>query len=176
MKSHVVIWWLAGALVGCAAAPENHYYRLSAPATDGVAAASPELSDTAVTVDLPAILDRLQVVEGTGPHTVEIREFDRWAAPLDEMVPRVLSEDLAALNAGRRGPRSQRLEVHVDEFIAGADGKIHFNGTWSTLGGQGRRTWRFSLRARADPQQVSTVAASMSSLLEQLAATIARTP
>ena len=189
MNGRLRIYWLAFVLAGCAAAPENHYYRLAPIATDGAAAAFPELSDTALTVALPALLDRMEIVEGTGPHTVAIREFDRWVAPLDEMVPQVLGEDLAVAEANRHGAFDPRVDdgradarhfaVHIDDFMAGTDGIVRLDGTWSVradLGTRsGRRTWRFTLRALADPQLVSTVAASMSRLLEQLAATIAST-
>jgi uncharacterized lipoprotein YmbA len=173
--------WLACVLAGCAATPENHYYRLSPAAAVDTAAAFPESSNTTLTVDLPALLDRLEIVESTGPHTVAIREFDRWAAPLDEMVPQVLGEDLAMAELGQRGaddrPSDDRhLVIHIDEFMAGADGIVHLGGTWSVLGNSGtRQRWRFSFQTPADPRQISTIAASMSRLLDRLAATIAST-
>ncbi|HEV2678081.1 MAG TPA: ABC-type transport auxiliary lipoprotein family protein [Aliidongia sp.] len=52
-------------------------------------------------VRLPAIADRQQIVVRTGPQTVDVREFDRWAEPLDLMTQRTLSADLA-LRGGRR--------------------------------------------------------------------------
>ena len=143
-------------------------------------AASLEHTNTAASVELPALLDRLEIVEGTGPHTVTIREFDRWAAPLDEMVPQVLSEDLALAessqhDAHERPSGERHLAIHIDQFMECADGIVRLDGTWTVLARSGQHTWRFALQAPADPGQVATIAASMSRLLERLAATIAGT-
>ena len=48
-------------------------------------------------VRLPGLLDWPQIVTRRGADEIDRAEFDRWAEPLAETVPRVLAEDLAAL-------------------------------------------------------------------------------
>jgi uncharacterized lipoprotein YmbA len=48
-------------------------------------------------VRLPGLLDRPQIVTRRGADEIDRAEFDRWAEPLTESVPRVLAENLAAL-------------------------------------------------------------------------------
>ena len=146
--------WLACSLAGCAAVPEPHYYRPSPTAARGAVTVFPERSDTAVTVELPALLDRIEI-EGSGAHTVAIREFDRWAAPLDEMVPQVLDTDLALAEGSRgfpddRSPHEQHLVDRVDEFMAGAMGSYILTGfgRWSPIQGRDQADERGDSRCK----------------------------
>ena len=80
---------------------------------------------------LPGISDRPQLVVRTGPQTVRILEFDRWAEPLDDLVPRVLAQDLAqrqGVQAGN-GPAS-RIYVVIDEFMTDDTGSARLAGRW----------------------------------------------
>lgn len=43
---------------------------------------------------IPPELDRLEMVTHAGPNLVRVAGTERWAAPLDEQIRRVLSEDL----------------------------------------------------------------------------------
>ena len=48
-------------------------------------------------VTLPQYLDRPQIVERTGPNSLKIAEFDRWAEPLNNTVPRILVQNISQL-------------------------------------------------------------------------------
>ncbi len=172
----LALGWLAVAIAGCAAPPETSYYQL-APAVSGEATpVSPDPSEATLTITLPAVLDRSEIVEETGPQTVRVREFERWAAPLDEMVPSVLARDLAAAERGDATPDSRHFVIGIDNFTFGDDGIVRLDGTWSVRPDEaarpGRR-WRFSFRATTDPRQVPAAVASMSGLLARLAAAMA---
>jgi uncharacterized protein len=120
-------------LAGCGGGPENHYYVLSAvppaqpasPARAGLSVAS---------VHLPGLLDRPQLVLRTGTGTVDVRELDRWAEPLDQMVPRILAQDLT-LRQGASAPTAphRRVFVAIDEFMADASGNARLSGRWWVL-------------------------------------------
>lgn len=172
----VRICWLAAVLAGCSAAPQNHYYVLTPGPGEGVAI-SPELARPDVTVQLPALLDRAEIVEGSGAQAVRIHDVDRWAAPLDEMVPRILAEDLARHEAAASPSGFQRVDVRIDEFMCGEDGVVRLAGTWTKAAGDdrqaGSRTWQFALRTRTRSAQMSAAAAAMSELLDRLAGAIA---
>ncbi|MDI9569174.1 MAG: PqiC family protein [Pseudomonadota bacterium] len=83
------------ALIGACASVAPQLYALSP-----VAASSGEASDLAVTVgpvSVPEAVDRPQLVSIMAPHKLRIDEFNRWASPLKNDIPRVVAENLAAL-------------------------------------------------------------------------------
>jgi uncharacterized lipoprotein YmbA len=85
------------ALVACGSSPSTRYFTLSAiPPADppGVGAHQPAVRVEPVAI--PSELDRLELVSHVGPNIVRIAGVERWAAPLDEQLRRIVSEDLAA--------------------------------------------------------------------------------
>jgi uncharacterized lipoprotein YmbA len=48
-------------------------------------------------VEIPKILDRPQIVIRSGPNKVNVHEYHRWAASLDIIFSRVLTENLSLL-------------------------------------------------------------------------------
>jgi uncharacterized lipoprotein YmbA len=80
---------------GCASAP-SRFYTLNATAKgDASAAANYAVAVGPVTV--PAEVDRPQFTIQVAPNRVAVDEFNRWAAPLNENIARVIAGDLAAL-------------------------------------------------------------------------------
>src|SRR5882724_8273228 len=120
-------------LAGCAGSPPNRYYTLS------VQSACPSISPPVhglnlATIRLPGVLDPPQLVDRTGPQTVDIREFDRWAEPLDQMATRVLAEDMAPCQSTSSPEKPKYfLSVSVDEFMADTSGRARLTGRWWTL-------------------------------------------
>ena len=97
--SGVVIGWLA--MGGCGSSKSVRYYVLSTTAQRSPAAdAASHGAGRTIRVGpvrLPAYLDRQQMVSRGAGNTVTIAQFDRWAEPLKDGVPRVLVENLTAL-------------------------------------------------------------------------------
>ena len=125
----------AGLLAGCSGTPETRYFLLSAThggTASGVVRAS---RLTLATIRTPGVLDRPQLVQATSDNTLAVREYDRWAEPLDQMVARVLREDLAVQPAqagsGRVGVR--RIAVDITELMAVAGGTAQLEGSWRNL-------------------------------------------
>jgi uncharacterized lipoprotein YmbA len=50
-------------------------------------------------VKIPKILDRPQIVTRTGPNTIKVDEFHRWAGPLGTEIAQVLAENISLLLA-----------------------------------------------------------------------------
>lgn len=94
----------AGLLAGCSLlSPKPDYsqfYVLSAlPASD--APATPPAPDVAMGVfnpDIPAYLDRPQIVARTGANEVTLNDYQRWAEPVAGGFSRVLIQDIALLS------------------------------------------------------------------------------
>ena len=173
--------WIAVMLVllaGCAGSPPNKYYTLSVESPcPSVSPPAPKSSLDSATIRLPGVLDRPQLVVRTGPQTVDIREFDRWAEPLDQMAGRVLADDIAACQ-GTPGPEkpTYSLSVSLDEFMADTSGEAHLAGRWWTLRKGEEKSVRpshpFSLSEKVDQARGAESVAAMSALLGRLAGEI----
>lgn len=176
---------LAGALTLCAcgSSPPTRFYVLEPVASATARAEAPAGAPVKVAaVHLPEELDRLEMVSGLGPNRIQVRGEDRWAAPLDDMSRRVLTQDLAQrlppgmlLAAQSPAPRAARLlVVDLQEFGPAGD-RVRLQGSWSlqTPGGEPllRRDVELNRSvADADPR---AQAAAMSRLLGELADGIA---
>lgn len=125
---------------GCASSPPMHYYTLSEVAPDARLAGSADRVIVRLDrVTIPAELDRLQIVRRIDSTHLQIAELDRWAAPLDDMIRRVLSADLALRlpvngvadpNEPPLGEPRQSLSLDVQDFYADADCKVTLRAAW----------------------------------------------
>jgi len=93
----VIVGFAALAILGagCSSTPPAHFYTLSPTSTP--AATSSELSVAVGPVAVPAAVDRPQIVVSLGPNSVWLDEFNRWAAPLQDDIARVVAENLVAM-------------------------------------------------------------------------------
>jgi hypothetical protein len=82
-------------MAGCASTPAARYYTLSA--TPIPAATASDLSVVVGPVSVPAVVDRPQIVITTSQNQVQVEEFNRWAAPLQNTIARVVVENLVVL-------------------------------------------------------------------------------
>ena len=137
---------LAGALAalglaGCGSSPPTSYYTLAPVPPSGEAAATSGAPIRVDAVTIPAELDRLQLVRRADETRLDVAPFDRWAAPLDEQIRRVLSEDLTARLPGRvigpaapSVPAGTRLvAVDIDRFDADEGGHVVLSADWSLV-------------------------------------------
>jgi hypothetical protein len=86
-------------LTGCQSTPPTRFYTLASvavPVAEDAKAKRPPAVVIGV-VSLPKYLDRPQLVTRPDAYVVELSEFDRWAEPLDDMVSRVVAENLGQL-------------------------------------------------------------------------------
>lgn len=177
MKTIPLLGMTAFLLAACSGTADSRYYLLSAappaaPATGAKAVA-------VAAVHLPGVLDRPELVVRTGAETVEILEFDRWAEPLDQMVPRVLAQDLSSrLPAVAPDGGERHLHVVIDEFMSDKAGGARLAGKWWMLEGDqasaAKQEHGFGLATAASAGQGRQIAAALSTLLGQLADDIAR--
>jgi uncharacterized lipoprotein YmbA len=100
IKQLVAIAFVAVLAAGCASSPSKFYTLNSTAKSDG----SPALDCSVVVapVSVPAEVNRPQFTVQVAPNQVAVDEFNRWAAPLNENVARVVAEDLAALLGASR--------------------------------------------------------------------------
>lgn len=82
----------------CGSSPPTQYYTLNAIASVGRSSnyAGTRTPVTIEKVIIPATLDRPQIVRRVSANRLDIDETERWLAPLDNIVQRVLTQDLAS--------------------------------------------------------------------------------
>ncbi|MGR8998814.1 MAG: PqiC family protein [Gammaproteobacteria bacterium] len=97
--NRLIMLCISALLSACASTPTNFYTleSLSRPpvATTTTSAKKPLIGIGPLS--LPALLDRKGIVTRTENNSVQIAEFDQWAAPLKDNVITVLSKNVAAL-------------------------------------------------------------------------------
>ena len=92
----VSIALLAAAASGCGTTAPSRFYTLDATAvSDGTAPVSYPIMVGPVSV--PAAVDRPEFVLQTAPNRVDVDEFNRWAAPLNDAIAQVVAGDLVKL-------------------------------------------------------------------------------
>lgn len=169
-------------LASCGTSPETHYFTLAAVpgAIDEAPLARPV---TVAEVNLPPSLNRREMVRRTGENTVAISDQDRWAAPLGEMIRRVLWQDLAERLPKSSvvppqapvPPHAARVVVSLAQFASDGGGNVTLDGAWMVADGSDapmlRRT--VHLKTRSPAAGASGEAAGRSRLLGRLASDIA---
>src|SRR5262249_12603130 len=91
----VLLLTLAG---GGGCSTQTKFYtlaRVDGPAADVEAPAAKQTVIAVGGASLPDYIDRPQIVVRESPYSVRPASFDQWAGDLDDMVPRVLRENLA---------------------------------------------------------------------------------
>jgi hypothetical protein len=176
---------LANLLTACASSPPVQFFELEPAATTD----HPKFMSSGIVqvsrVRVPPALDRQQIVRQSAPYTFEISDQHRWSAPLDEIIRRVLTEDLLQLlPAGNvvlpqepAPPGTRKLVVDILKFGADPSGTVQFDASWSLLPSNADEPLRnryIHLSERADSRNYADQVGAMSRILEQLAAQIAQ--
>ena len=133
---------LAILVAGCAGSPPSNLYTLSAIGTAASESQSLQAPPAVIAigpVSLPDYLDRPHIVTRQSAYELELAANDRWAAPLYDMLPRVLVEDLALRLPSDRivsfpetGDASfdYRVAVQVSRFDVDAAGEAALATRW----------------------------------------------
>jgi uncharacterized protein len=88
----------ASLMAGCGTSAPSHFYNLDSTA---IPSGLPPVQAAVMVgpVSVPAAVDRPEFVVQVGPNRVELEEFNRWAAPLDDSIARAVAGDLTVLLA-----------------------------------------------------------------------------
>lgn len=177
---------LAALLAGCASSPPSRFYALNAvvPTAPSQPAAPLQSPVRVAAVHIPPVLDRTEIVRRGPGNELEISGLNRWGAPLDEMIQRVLTQDLlerlppgrVVLPSGPAPAQTGRIVLDILQLQSDAAGAVDFEGSWSLLepGSSSPsliRDIHYSETAR--PGDYGDQAAAMSRMLGRLADDIA---
>lgn len=169
------------ALAGCASSPA-HFYTLSATAPAGTAAS--KIAVAVGPVSVPAAVDRPQIVVSTSANQVAVDDFNRWAAPLQDNLARVIAENLVALLGTPRvtlfpqtlgAEADYRVQIEVRNFESVPGKSAALDAVWTvrrTRDGK-TETGRTSARENVDGDGYEALAAAHSRGVARLSRDIA---
>lgn len=152
-------------LAGCASSAPSRFYVLSS--LPGSNAESQVLKDESCIaigvgpVELPAYLDRPQIVTRVSENELNLAEFDKWAEPLKDNFSRVLVENLSTLLCADaisifpwKGPTP--IDYQVEVTVIRMDGNV---------GGNASLVARWAIFRENDRKMLLTRQSSFSRLL-----------
>jgi len=167
---------------GCGSTPASRFYTLSAGA--GTATTSSNISISVGPVSIPAVVDRPQIVVATGPNQVRLEEFNRWAAPLQNSIARVVAENLVAMLGTPRVTLSPqalnadadyRAAIEVQSFDSLPGEAALLDAVWTVRRAKDGRveTGRTTVRETVQDKGYDALAAAHSRALARLSRDIA---
>ena len=183
-QARAVVAWAALSVVGvgCSSTPQARFYTLSPTSTPG--AASSELSVAVGPVAVPAAVDRPQIVVSLGPNSVWLDEFNRWAAPLQDDIARVVAENLVAMLGTPRVARasqtvsagfSYRAVIAVESFESVPGEMARLDAVWTVSRNTDgtTQTGRTTVREQTTEKSYEALAAAHSRAVARLSRDLA---
>jgi uncharacterized lipoprotein YmbA len=165
-------------LAGCASSPPTNFYTLSDTAAQTTAPGG--VGHVIITgVTIPGEIDRPEIVRRVGPNQLSVTESDRWAAPLDDTIRRVLTDDIGRRMPGAAAEPQRPVTVDIHEFYGDASCNVTLRAVW-TLKQAGTQPTTEEVQVPSSGSCPTTLAATMSIALGQLSdriiAAVARVP
>ncbi len=139
-----ILLCVSALLTACASTPTN-FYTLEAQTRPLVATSTSGAKKTLIGIGpltLPALLDRKGIVTRAENNSVQIAEFDQWAAPLQNNVIAVLSKNVAILqpNAivrsypwGVYGNVDYRVIIDITRFDTQLGKSANLEASWAIM-------------------------------------------
>lgn len=153
-------------LGGCASSPPTNFYTLSDTAAE--APAPPGVGHVIIAgVTIPGEIDRPEIVRRVGPNQLSVAESDRWAAPLDDTIRRVLTDDIGRRMPGAPAEPQRPVAVDIHEFYGDASCNVTLRAVW-ILKQTGAQPTNEEIHVPSSGSCPPTLAATMSIALGQL--------
>jgi uncharacterized protein len=180
-KASLLLIAFLATFYGCGSA-QSRYYRLDTTAS---ANSGPPVQSAVMVgpVSVPAAVDRPEFVVQVTPNRVEVEEFDRWAAPLDDSIARAVAGDLSVLLASpsvATAPLADfnpayRVTINVQRFESIQGDTALVDAVWAvhqTTGGK-TQSGRTIAREAVQGEGFDALAAAHSRALAKVSADIA---
>jgi len=127
-------------LAACASEPDHFYTLAVLPegTHDGAQSATAPTVNVLLSVDVPALVDRPEMIVSTSNNGVAVLEHQRWAVSLSDQVSETLGRDLErrrsdVLVAGRafdRGTPPVKIRVDIVRLSARRAGRVSMEAHW----------------------------------------------
>ena len=135
-------------------------------------------------VSVPAVVDRPQIVVNVGPNQVRLEEFNRWAAPLQNNIARVVADNLVLMLGTPRVILSEQLlsadadyraAIEVQSFQSAPGEAAMLDAVWSVRRAKDGKaeTGRTTVRETVQEKGYDALAAAHSRALARLSQDIA---
>ena len=172
---------VAAAAAGCSTTPARFYSLASTATADGTPATSAAVMVGPVTI--PASVDQPEFVVQVAPNRVEVNEFNRWVAPLNDAIARAVAGDLVVLLGTPEVATAQlanftpdyRVTIDIQRFESIQGDAALVEAVWTvrkTAGGE-TRSGRTVAREPVQGQGFDALAAAHSRAIAKLSADIA---
>ncbi len=169
------------AVAGCSTAPSRFYSLTSTATADGTPATSAAVMVGPVTI--PASVDQPEFVVQVAPNRVDVDEFNRWVAPLNDAIARAVAGDLVVLLGTPEVASAQlanfapdyRVTIDVQRFESIQGDAALVEAVWTvrkTAGGE-TRSGRTVAREPVQGQGFDALAAAHSRAIAKVSADIA---
>ncbi len=181
-------------LTACASTPTN-FYTLEAQSRPPVATSTSSAKKTLIGIGpltLPALLDRKGIVTRAENNSVQIAEFDQWAAPLQNNVIAVLSKNVAALQPdaivraypwGVYGNVDYRVIIDITRFDTQLGKSANLEASWAimeeknhTIVGNGQTKLQQPLNDPSYNSAAQGLSKLLSDLSQQLSSALVQVP
>jgi uncharacterized lipoprotein YmbA len=181
---------LLAACVTGTSAPSRFYVLYPLAATEAGPQLAPAERCLAIgigPVELPAYLDRPQIVTRLSNNELKLAEFDQWAEPLKDNLIRVLAENISSLVCTEPitifpwksyTPIDYQVAVEVIQLDGELGGKTSMTARWSILEGEDKKPlWmkRSSYSESVDGSGYAAFVAAQSRLVHAFSRDIAET-
>ena len=178
-------------LAGCPSTQPSKFYVLS-PLSSPEQKSRASLEHDAIAIgigpiEIPAYLDRPQIVTRSSPHELELAEFHKWGEPLKANISRVLAENISGLLSTdqiylfpwkRSAQFNYQILVRITRFDTSPEGEAILNARWEIRANNEKDVLairRSHFRAPASGQGYQGAVSAMSQNLEDLSHVIATT-
>ncbi|HUO04873.1 MAG TPA: PqiC family protein [Candidatus Binataceae bacterium] len=169
------------AMPGCGTSPASHFYSLDSAASPGNVP-STKAAILVGPVTIPDSVDRPEIVIRVAPNRVEVEEFDRWDAPLDDSIARAVAGDLA-IQLGKATVTSAplgnfnpdyRVSINVQNFESTRGRSALIDAVWTISKAGGASSGRTVARETVNGDSFEALAAAHSRALAKLSDDIAK--
>ena len=171
-------------LAACGSSPKTQFYTLDPVPPQAPMQAAASVPVQVAAVHIPPALDRQEIVRENAPPQLDVSDQNRWGGSLDNMIQRVLTQDLTqrlspssvVLPQQPAPQRHNAIVVDILQFDEDARGQVVFDGSWSLTGSDSDKplaNHHLRLSARAGSNSFSDQVAAMSHVLGELSDNIA---
>lgn len=181
MARMVVIALVTVVLAGCGTSTPSRFYRLDSTAT---ANGAPPVRTAVMVgpVSVPAAVDRPEFVVQVAPNRVEVEEFNRWDAPLEDSIARAVAGDLSVLLATPNVTAAPLADfnpaysvtINVQRFESVKGGAALVDAVWAVRGAAGKtRSGRTIAQETVQGEGFDALAAAHSRAIAKVSGDIA---
>jgi uncharacterized lipoprotein YmbA len=137
-------------------------------------------------VRLSQVLDRPQIIMRTSQNEIRVADLDRWAAPLQENITNVLTDNLTTLlSTGSilkfpwktTLPIEYQIVLEITRFDGMPGGNVDLRARWAILGENGRNVYakaKTVLTERIGGDTIAEMVSALSRLVAKLSLEIAQ--